>query len=712
MNFNIIAPTKNCSDFNVSFKEPIVIDKDSKIQFNWAKFSRQNGIVLETDAEFFVKPLDGIPKRVPNNPATLTLNRGNDRLNKFIIKAGRYSAYTFQNAFINGINSLISADYASPHPPTNGWNTQYYLEHLPLKNGNNDGTDLFFGLIYTNDDDTLAPALDWYGGNQMKIVEVLDNANGKNFHYNFDVVDGEIQSVYEKQANEAGRTANTYDNYAMSSAHLWHYGEAEITDITGGGVGADSGIYPFQEDIFKGKRGFSRMCAFSAKALKNLDEISQKTFSAGGNENIAMGLYSREWATSADVNAGTDKTAGAGNTCADGATLNPATTNPDNPAQCLIGFLTIEVGEYHQASVGDPPIATFPGNDYVMIRVANKGNGVNDDLKNMIPTDPIAGMTLLSARRISHFTSELGYVPEIQCAMYYRKNPNYDPVNPPTDVDRDSTAYLDEDLLYFRVGFIINNEETNYEDTFVVFYDSHEQNIGFSQRFMNHFENTLGAGQTADQVNMAIPFNLILSAQCPEDGWQRIKMLQIPKEQIGYNYNDNPITILRGYQLDMPEFIGRMINPFDNDLIQNERFLSKILYPTHQSQVIYGAYSSPAPWNIYIEDITARFRFSDISIFLDSLPLENYKNIEGRDTRNNVKGLKKNLLANCPQPFADGNVVGSSISGFYSPFSNYITQMKNQNLKTNNLRILIKDSNTDKPNTELETATIDFTIFK
>lgn len=710
MNFNIIAPAKNCSDFNVSFKEPITIEKDSKIQFNWAKFSRQNGIVLDQDADFFLRPLKGIPTRIPNTPATLTLNRGNHTQNKFTIPKGKYSAYTFQNTFMEKINTLISADYNSPYPATNGWNTQFYLEHIRLETRSQQGTDLFLGLVYDNKDNAVAIGgqVEQYGGNKIQPIQEVDANNGKNNNFITLLGDDLVYNRYTKQINQVGRTANTYDNYALSADRLLHYGEKELDGFVGSNE-EDSDI-PLQQNLFKFNDNYKYLSGFSAKALKDIQNIGARTLSSQTNENIVIGLYSREWANNADINAGTDKTTGSGNVCADGATLNPATTSPDNVAQALIAFMTIEIGQYYQTSPTEPPAGALQHADYLIIRTANKGNGANDKLKNMIPTDPIAGMNMIYQKRLSDITHEVDYIPEVFCHTYYKKNPNFNPSNPPTDVDRDSNGYLDEDLLYFRVGIIKQNDD--FEDEFIELYDSIMDDIGFSQAFLNHFENTLGAGQSASQVNFQIPFSVIMSAQFLDDGWENLRLNSIPKETLTYNYDDNPITIVRGYQIDCPEFIGKMLNPFDTTTIVNERFKTKVLYPTLQSQIIYGAHTANAPWNTYIEDITGRFRFSDISIFLDSLPLENYKNIEGKDTRNNVKGIKKNLLANCPQPFYDGDVVGSSVSGFYSPFSAYITQLKNQEIKTNNLRFTIKESATDKPNIELETATIDFTIFK
>ena len=97
MNFNLIAPNGKCNDFNVSFKEPIEIDANSKIQFNWAKFSRQGGIVLKQDAYFYLKPQNPIPSRHPSTPATLSLNQATWLTNnKITIPAGRYTARPFE----------------------------------------------------------------------------------------------------------------------------------------------------------------------------------------------------------------------------------------------------------------------------------------------------------------------------------------------------------------------------------------------------------------------------------------------------------------------------------------------------------------------------------------------------------------------------------------------------------------------------------------
>ncbi len=706
MNLNLVAPTGKCSDFNVSFKEPIEIEAGSSIQFNWAKFSRSNGIVLDRDAEFKIRPKRAIPSRLPATPATLTLNEATyETANKFIIPRGKYTAYELQNEIQTKVNNFLGASYGSAHPTTNGWNTQYYLENIRANQRDIEGDDLLFGMTYINNNTSIAMG----GTFGAKLYPInADANNGANFHYRYEMLNGKRQFGYTKSANLGGRVANTYDNYMLSSEHLFHYGEVELEDILGGTEGT-----PIQDGLFADNGKWKHLSGFRAQTLKDIGQIQARTVSSGANENVVIGLYSREWAEDATVNAGTNKTVGTGNTTADGVTLNPHLHAPNTVEGNILAYMTIEIGENHDD-------ANNGFYDNIMVRVANKGGNATDALKFMNPTDAIAGMTMVYETRLSDIVQDMGYIPEVFCHTYYKKNPNYNPTALSNDIDRDGTGYLDEDILFFRVGLIIEDEDT-FQEELKIIYDSGvadvgSEAVGFSQVFFNHFENLANPHtQTAGQVNFQIPFNLIMSAQFPDDGWAGIEMSQLRKENIVYNYNTNPTCIIRGYQIVAPTWWGDMINPFDTKRVIGGEYYSKVLYPTPQSEIVWGAETANTPWNIYIEDMTTRFRNRDIAVYIESLPLNNYKNI-GSDgstaTANSNKGYKKNLLAVCPTPFADSESIGGAMSGFYSPFNTFITKLKNQEFRTNNLRILIKDSSTDKPLNELENVVIDFTILK
>ena len=59
MNFNLISPTDNGSDFNVRYNEPIVIPPNSSINLNWALFERKKNVIFTVDQTFkfkFVEP--------------------------------------------------------------------------------------------------------------------------------------------------------------------------------------------------------------------------------------------------------------------------------------------------------------------------------------------------------------------------------------------------------------------------------------------------------------------------------------------------------------------------------------------------------------------------------------------------------------------------------------------------------------------------------
>lgn len=181
-----------------------------------------------------------------------------------------------------------------------------------------------------------------------------------------------------------------------------------------------------------------------------------------------------------------------------------------------------------------------------------------------------------------------------------------------------------------------------------------------------------------------------------------IAMKQIAKENIAYTYDDFPTTIIRGIRLVIPEKLAKAIDSSNTGTL-----LSNWLYPLPQTYLFYGKEESGWGEHIYIKDIRTEYMDDDIAIHIESFPLNNYKNTQ----LSKNKGLKKNLLVVCASPFSEPSEVGNKIVAWYSPMNPFITDMKNQKFNTNNIRITIKDSQTDKPIKELTTATIDFTIF-
>ena len=107
------------------------------------------------------------------------------------------------------------------------------------------------------------------------------------------------------------------------------------------------------------------------------------------------------------------------------------------------------------------------------------------------------------------------------------------------------------------------------------------------------------------------------------------------------------------------------------------------------------------------------WRKSSYSIFTD-LPLSNYKNVnETTDA-----GFRKAVLANIPTPFnsndklidqaTDGDV--AEVISSYEPHLPIISEMKNNPIRVNNLKIKIVDMDTEQLASEIIASKINLTI--
>ncbi len=702
MNINLLAPTNKCSDFNVSFKEPVVIDANSKVQFNWAKLSRNNGVVLNKDENIIIEPALPLPSRIPNAPGTLNLNGISFATSNIItIPKGSYTGKELQRVIADKINDFVGATPSVAHKV--GFNTSGQLSAIDQDFSQGTNNLLKIGLETKPVQGRLGYRQTNFSNNNRFARITLDAEN----HFNSTLTDeyqlgeeGRSRAVrYRKTAQVAANMANAlkYDNYAMSQEHLNHY--------------AVNSLYikdrSLQQDANVWKKKWILENGVYAESVKTLGQYNAVNTPEGGDykeyqENIYLGLYSREVATAGNTivdDSGSTaleiRTGGTTGNAQGTGTFNPTLSSNGSPNSFPMSYVSVEIGKEFSA-LGNTN-TTFPHKDYIIVRAAVKGANLNQKLPNLEISDKMENMEIIHICRISDYTSDENYKPKIFLSTYYKQNPNFDRSVKPTSTTTTSTALLDESKLFFKVYLV----GCKVEDEAELLYDSGEVGFyGFKHSFFNKYEDIGADTQSALRVNTQIPFNILLSAQKIADGWDNISIKGIDKDAAGGGDN-NPNTIIRGYRFILPKVIGKMINP----AITTPTFTTEFLYPTAQTTTLYDNDDNE---EIRIDDITSAFKDEDVSIYLDNLPLENYKNTEISLN----KGLKKNLLVNIPSPFSDTTQSGILLTSKYSPNTPFITDLKNQEFKTNSLRILIKDAKTDQPIEDLISASIDFTILK
>ena len=107
-------------------------------------------------------------------------------------------------------------------------------------------------------------------------------------------------------------------------------------------------------------------------------------------------------------------------------------------------------------------------------------------------------------------------------------------------------------------------------------------------------------------------------------------------------------------------------------------------------------------------------QFNDKSycVYINNIPLRNFKNRTTETDGGQKAGIRKNILKTIPLPWIQSNSVefGANKICYYEPTNKEISDLRNQDFQTNSFNIEIRDSELDKPATEITKATINFTI--
>ena len=257
-------------------------------------------------------------------------------------------------------------------------------------------------------------------------------------------------------------------------------------------------------------------------------------------------------------------------------------------------------------------------------------------------------------------------------------------------------VFLDENNADFkrinkRFYFRLIEENGN-----TIVYNSKDNDVYFPSAFF-----TLGAPPTTeDEANIGIPFKVLLSSNTQNIGFKEVQFSEFIKTK--HDATDpNPNSIVVNYAFQFTEELSNYLNIVKNTF-------TSLLYPN----LITSINSLNLDSHRYETNINLDFINSSYTCYLEELPTTNYKNTE---TKQNG-GYSQNILANLPVPFSNlvNNVSkdNSIITGLYQPNFQIISNMKNQAIRSNHFRVIIKRMENDKPATELMRSVINFTILE
>ncbi len=727
MNFNLVSPYDSAHAFTARFKEDVQIPKNSSVYLNYAKIERDRRIVLDEENTIELIYDYPLPMFIPGTPATKTMI--NNAEQTVTIPKGTYSATSLAEEVNKRIQTLFNRNTAVQN--TRGMYNCGPLNVINFResNGpvgelvNNRGESGFLLSVIQNQVDSVyanAPK-DTNGlqplNSYINAEFVADAANQTNHTGN--AGDAATGIAYRKTADVVG--VNTYDNYAISQQPLQHYAVKTFgTNLVKSANNNQSLFVSAGGDIENHIEECPRLWATTRR---NLDNINV----ANGNGREFCGLYSQPYASGlpqinpANLNTmgfsadpkrtrGTASTNGVGNE-------NPRLE--DGVPQCYFG---VEIGGQNGAAgnyktlkvygcaqdVGgatEPPTqanaALFPHGGAKIDRMIL--------LKTIALDDVVDGGPLVSDDDVVSFA----IIPHYKTQYLSGRNDN------PTESVYQ--GFVNRTKLHFSV--CLKTTSGGWKEV----YDSGNHALndidwhiwgqlleGGNERFIDT--------QSKDMINMNIPFHPFLSSTSTNGGFQRVTFTQFERGP-----DTEPRVLIDRLRFKFSSELSSYIDSSKVEVAKDgqsvvQQFTSHTIYPTlpHYTNDFFpilpffnnlGGVDQQFAGLVALDDLYADTSDDAYVIYINNLPLKNYKNTRNSRLVSETKGgYNKNILANVPLPYQTQYLVDNRLIGYYEPYLKAISDMKNQNFKTNYFDIEIRNALDDSPASYLRSAVINFTI--
>ena len=259
-----------------------------------------------------------------------------------------------------------------------------------------------------------------------------------------------------------------------------------------------------------------------------------------------------------------------------------------------------------------------------------------------------------------------------------------------TYLDEDDDLHETEPRLYLRILKIGNVAGDGSGDPFFQeIYDSKLTGEFIPKTF---FEADPAFYTDANKVNSQIPFSVIMSAQVEEEGFELVQYAELDKSA-NSSADGKPATIIDNYNLVFNEPLTKVfLQATTQNLNPNFTFRRSDLF--------------------YNRDFSLEWRKKNYSVFLQNLPIQNYKNVEEK----RQPAYQKAVLGNIPAPFGIASQLvepgrdEQELVTVYQPYNPIISDLRNNEIKINNFGIRIVDMETEETATEIQQSVINFTI--
>ena len=646
---NLVSPNDNGNLYSVRFKEPLVIEPNSSVSLNFAKFKRNGNISFSKDQFITLKLLGAKPSLKPVAPfnTNMTLDDLGDGAG--VLKIPKINPNTGKSGY-----SVLELD------------TQIKTVFDAYQLRDTDKPTQFFKYEGVSIDTTQKNLvrLGYLQQNPLNDLKDITLSTA-------DVKSGAATATnaYEKTSDDAA--VSYYDNYALSNEY-----------------------YNFN---------YSSPLGIQEIKSRNLIHFKVNRKLATQNKSVALGLWSSDignstWTDNTTTNTGAmTRGTGTSNNSANGTAMT-------NPAIYGVGDTQTTLANVSVAGTEDAMLAS-----YFTVEITG-GGGVSP--KSIIISMPkcdgettkrftnmnkeIVEMEIVYSQ---HLSSILGAVDEDHTAVeiaietyWLRGSPLVS-----TDGSLDRMFFR----LYNMVGYTTQTEANLIFDTktrggqkYCIKNNWFQSNAGGAQG-LGTFTGT--NAEKLSKINASIPFNIIMSAQAKGEGFEFVRATC-------FNKNDDnattahPLTLINRYQMtfsdELANYLGTLtttsLDPnFDETsvpLIQRENaelvrdtsysiFMKNLpikCYRNIQKSYVNGNQSSQGFVQPILYDVPTPFADSQII---------------------NV-----------------GN--GDIIVGTYQPSINKVLTLDNNRLVINNLDVEIRDTETNEIASEISGSVINFTISK
>jgi hypothetical protein len=250
----------------------------------------------------------------------------------------------------------------------------------------------------------------------------------------------------------------------------------------------------------------------------------------------------------------------------------------------------------------------------------------------------------------------------------------------------------DAKKLFFK---IIDITATTDIATPVVLFDSKITGHYFPFSFFTGITPT-----TQAEVDLQIPFKIMLSAQAKNAGFQSVESEKYVADPVGG---------------------GQVGSICEKATISFSPNLANILSST-TAPIVFPTSDPDDPLTFSLLDATLFWRNKSYYVTIDEMPLSNYKNrrtVTQAGTGRVQKGKMLPILANIPLPFEsvasalkDEDLQGALVGSVYEPPKKVISTLLNQRISTNRLSVKVFRMDSDVLADEIKQSIINFTIIK